>query len=174
MLLALALFGAGILEYIGAAYWTRAVVGNDVGRASAATFFNVMVWGFVVANLKLAEPQMLVVHGLGCALGAGLTCAWARRREGAAAEDTAEAETEALDAPTVAKPRVAPEDSAPVAQLRFAPSRERGGRAGEVEVVPRVRRRTGFGARRFDRAGAGHRVSEPACEPAYEPASGHG
>src|SRR5206468_3436070 len=74
MLLALALFAAGVAEYILAAYWTHVVVTKKVGRTAATTFLNVMLWGFVVANLKLSDPALLVTHGLGCALGAASMC----------------------------------------------------------------------------------------------------
>lgn len=76
MLLAIALFAAGIAEYMLAAYWTRVVVARAVGRTAAVTFVNVMVWGFIVANIKIEEPLLLVIHGAGCALGASLVCAW--------------------------------------------------------------------------------------------------
>jgi hypothetical protein len=81
MWLALGLFAAGWAEYGLAAYWTRALVTKDVGRTAAATFVNVMLWGFVVANLKLGDPALLVVHGLGCSLGAAAMCWWAKREE---------------------------------------------------------------------------------------------
>lgn len=82
MLLALALFAAGVVEYTLAAYWTQIVVSKRVGQTAAVTFMNVMLWGFVVANLKLADVTLLVIHGLGCALGAALTCWWTKRGEG--------------------------------------------------------------------------------------------
>src|SRR5687768_3859204 len=80
-MLALALFVAGLIEYVLVAYWTHALVTKDVGKTTATTFVNVMLWGFVVTNLRLDEPILLVIHGIGCALGAGLTCWWTKEAE---------------------------------------------------------------------------------------------
>jgi hypothetical protein len=84
MLLALALFLAGVAEYVLAAYWTHALVTKKVAQTAGVTFLNVMLWGFVVTNLRVSEPRLLVIHGLGCALGAALTC-WATKPAEAAA-----------------------------------------------------------------------------------------
>jgi len=76
MLLALAMFAAGMVEYFLAAYWTQVVVKRDAGRTAVTTFLSVMLWGFVVANIRLSDPALLVIHGLGCAVGAGAVCWW--------------------------------------------------------------------------------------------------
>jgi len=77
--LPVAMFAAGVVEYVLATFWTNAIVTRAVGRTAAATFVNVMLWGFVVSNLRISDPFILVIHGLGCALGAGTTCWWAKR-----------------------------------------------------------------------------------------------
>lgn len=97
-MLALALFVVGVVEYGLAAAWTRVVVSKRALPTAVVTFVNVMLWGFVITNLEPGNPWLLVVHGLGCAIGAAATCvvgvadephdvqirdvAWTNRREG--------------------------------------------------------------------------------------------
>lgn len=73
------LFVAGVLEYALATRWTQALVAGHVGMTGGITFVNVLLWGFVVANLRVGDPLAIVTHGLGCALGAAATVWWARR-----------------------------------------------------------------------------------------------
>lgn len=84
------LFVAGVVEYALAAGWTQALVAGRVGRIGAITFVNVLVWGFVVSNLRVGDPLAIVTHGLGCALGAAATVWW----NGRSAADASEPEPE--------------------------------------------------------------------------------
>jgi hypothetical protein len=77
----LALFVVGVAEYLLAAWWTQALIARNVGITGTVTFVNVMLWGFVITNLEAGEPAPIIVHGLGCALGAGVATWWAPARE---------------------------------------------------------------------------------------------
>lgn len=81
-MLLIALFAAGMVEYGLAALWTQALVAQKAGLTAGVTFVNVMVWGFVITNLKPGDPWCIVVHGLGCALGAATSVWWSRRAGG--------------------------------------------------------------------------------------------
>jgi len=76
MLTIIIVFVAGIVEYLLAVYWTQTVVAKHVKRAAAITFLNVMLWGFVVMNLRLGDPILLIVHAIGCAIGSAIACAY--------------------------------------------------------------------------------------------------
>jgi hypothetical protein len=77
----LALFAAGVVEYGLAALWTQCLIAQRAGLTGGVTFLNVMLWGFVITNLKPGDPWAIITHGLGCALGAAATV-WYSRRSG--------------------------------------------------------------------------------------------
>jgi hypothetical protein len=87
MSLAFGLFVAGAIEYAVIGAWYDAYNRGRVGRVVLITHLQIALWLFVIASVVAIVqspgiPKWLaLVYTEGCAMGAGLMCWRARRRE---------------------------------------------------------------------------------------------
>ncbi len=72
----LLLFVLGAIEYVFAAIWTHLLVTKQAMRLAILTFVSANLWGLVITNVVLGDYGVIAAHALGCAIGAGIVCAY--------------------------------------------------------------------------------------------------